>query len=146
MKNVAQDAIWQFEVNASKQLSVVSAQAKALLLGNALQMSSARLLQSQGAAVASASEITLGAAGNRFQISGTTNIDRIDSTDWAGGSIINLHFQGSLTVNHATANNGAFKGLRLAGAANFAVTAADQLTLQYDGVDLVWYELARAVI
>jgi hypothetical protein len=100
----------------------------------------------QGAAAASGAQITLGTDGNRFQITGTTQSDLILSTGWQGGSIVTLHFQGSVTVRHNQAPSGAFHPLMLAGAANFSATANDQLTLQYDSTDSKWYEIGRTVI
>lgn len=105
-----------------------------------------RLQKKQGAAVASANNLTLGSDGNRFQITGTTQINLIDNTDWQGGSIVTLHFQGAVTVTHNTAASGNNKPIMLSGAANFSATANDQLTLQYDSTDSKWYEIARTVI
>lgn len=105
-----------------------------------------RLKQGQGVAVASANNLVLGSGGNRFQISGTTQINLLDNTSWTAGSIITLHFQGSLTVKHNQAASGNNKPIMLSGAVDFAATADDQLTLQYDGTAVKWYETARTVI
>lgn len=118
----------------------------ARLAAGSAGMTTGRWSVKQGAAVASAAEVTLGSDGNRFQITGTTQIDKILITGWQGGSIVTLHFQGSVTVTHNTANNGSFHGFRLAGAANFSATANDQLTLQYDSTSSAWFEIARVVI
>lgn len=111
-----------------------------------LQMQSKRIQGAQGAAVASASNLSLGLDGNRFQITGTTTIDRIANSSWQGGAIVTLHFQGSLTVTHNAAPSGVNHPIMLAGAANFSATANDQLVLQYDSTDSKWYEIARTVI
>jgi hypothetical protein len=111
-----------------------------------LQMQSKRHQPAQGAAVASANNLALGADGNRFQISGTTQINLIDASNWQGGAIITLHFQGALTVKNNQVVSGNFKPIRLSGSVDFAATDHDQLTLQYDGTDQQWYELARTVI
>ena len=118
----------------------------ARLAAGSAGMTTGRWSEKQGAAVASAGEVTLGSDGNRFQITGTTQIDKILVTGWQGGSTVALHFEGSVTVTNGTANNGSFHGLRLAGAANFSATANDQLTLQYDSTTSAWFEIARTVI
>jgi hypothetical protein len=100
----------------------------------------------QGAAVASATQVTLGSDGNRFQVTGTTQTDLILSTGWQGGSIVTLHFQGIVTCRHNQAPSGAFHPLMLAGAASFVSSADDQLTLQYDSTASKWYEIGRTVI
>lgn len=104
-----------------------------------------RFLGLQAVSVASANNLTLG-NGNRFQITGTTQINLIDITDWQGGSEVTLHFQGAVTVAHNQAASGNFKPIMLSGSANFGATANDQLTLQYDLVDSKWYEKCRTVI
>ena len=108
--------------------------------------SNARLLQAQGAAVASANNLALGADGNRFQISGTTQINLIDNSNWQGGAIVVLHFQGAVTVKHNQAASGNNKPIMLSGAADMSATADDQLVLQYDSTASKWYEISRAVI
>jgi hypothetical protein len=111
---------------------------------NTVQISNARLLGVKGADVVSANDITLG-NGNHFQITGTTQINRILTTNWTAGSSIVLKFSASVTVAHQGAANGSsFARINLAGAANFSATANDTLTLIYDGTD--WFETARAVI
>lgn len=106
-------------------------------------MTSGRWSVKQGAAVASANDLTLGVDGNRFQISGTTQINRILNTGWQGGSIITLHFQGAVTVSHNATSGSSFQGIMLEGGANFSAAANDQLTLQYDVTSAKWHEIAR---
>jgi len=107
-------------------------------------LSSARIQGDQGGDVASAGTITLG-NGNYFDITGTTAIDYITTTDWQSGSEVTLQFDASVTVNHNTgsvpANTAA---ILLSGAGNFAATADDTLTLVYDGT--TWREKARTII
>ena len=106
---------------------------------------SGRIQGSKGADVASATTITLGNDGNYFDITGTTTIDYITTTDWQAGSEITLQFDSSLTVTHNGASPGASStAMRLAGAANFSATSGDTLTLIYDGT--YWREKARTVI
>lgn len=116
------------------------------LAAGSAAMTTGRWSVKQGAAIASANDVTLGSDGNRFQITGTTQINRILNTGFQGGSIITLHFQGAVTVTHNTASGSSFQGIMLAGAVSFVASALDQLTLQYDSTDAKWYEIARTVI
>lgn len=99
----------------------------------------------KGADVASGGTLTLGSDGNSFDITGTTAIDYITTTNWTAGSIVVLQFDASVSVNH---NSGSVPAdtaaIHLAGAANLSATAGDTLTLWYDGT--VWREIARTVI
>jgi hypothetical protein len=104
-----------------------------------------RLNKAKGADVGSANDMTLGDAGNLFQITGTTQINRITTTGWLQGAEITLKFSGSVTVTHqGAATSGALARLNLAGAVNFSATANDVLKLVYDGTD--WFEVSRTVI
>jgi hypothetical protein len=104
------------------------------------------LTLTQGAQADSANNLVLGADGNRYQIAGTTQINLIANTNWTGGTIVVLHFQGAVTVKHNQAASGVNKPIMLAGAVDFSASANDQLTLQYDSTDSKWYEIARTVI
>lgn len=95
----------------------------------------------KGADVASATNVTLGGGGNYFDITGSTQIDTIVTTNWQAGSVIILQFDASVTVKHATAGTGA--QLFLAGAGDFSATANDTLMLVYDGT--YWREVSRSV-
>lgn len=118
--------------------------AAAMTMTGTLTMSSARTLWAKGADVASANDITLG-NGNHFQITGTTQINRITTTSWQAGSIVTFKFTSTPTLKHqGAANSGALARVNLAGAVDFVATANDTITLLYDGTD--WFELARAVI
>jgi len=99
------------------------------------------LLGSKGTDVVSANDVTLGNA-NFFTVTGNTQLNTIAATDWTAGSVIVLQFSGAPTVKHNTAGTGA--SLLLAGAADFAATANDTLTLVYNGT--AWVETARATI
>lgn len=107
--------------------------------------SQGRFKASKGADVASADEITLGAIGNFFDITGTTTINHINKTDWPAGTPVTLQFDASLTVTHnAAAPSGTEASILLAGGANFNATADDTLQLVYDGT--TFREVSRAVI
>jgi len=104
-----------------------------------------RLNTRKGADVASAETITLGADGNYFDITGTTGISYITTTDWDPGAVVTLQFDGSVTVTHNGGSPAATSAaILLSGAANLSATANDTLTLVYDGT--TWREIARCVI
>lgn len=101
----------------------------------------ARTQHAQGAVVASANNVTLGNDGNRFQISGTTQINLINNGGWQGGAIVVLHFQGIVVVKHNQVASGNNKPIFLAGVADLTTAAKTQLTLQYDSTDSTWYQI-----
>lgn len=108
-------------------------------------ISDGRFLAAKGSDVASADEITLGANGNYFDITGTTTINHITKTDWQAGSVVVLQFDANVTVTHnAGTPTGTEASLILAGAVDFSATPDDTLQLAYDGV--TWRELSRTVI
>ncbi len=106
---------------------------------------SGRLQERQGAAVASANNLTVGTDGNYFQITGSTQINLIDSSGWQGGSRIEMKFNSNPLVKHNQAASGNFKPIMLNGGVDFATAANNTLTLVYDSTDAKWYELARKV-
>jgi hypothetical protein len=101
-----------------------------------------RVLTAYGEDVASAANITLG-DGKHFNITGTTQIDTINSTGWVAGSEVTLHFGASVTVKHNTSGSGA--EILLAGGLDFAATAGDNLTLVLNSTG-DWEEISRTVI
>jgi len=109
------------------------------------QMQSKRLQAAQGATKASANNLVLGTDGNRFQISGSTQINLIDNSSWQGGAIVTLHFQSTPTVKHNQAASGNNKPIMLSGSVDFVAAANGRLVLQYDSTDGVWYEIGRTV-
>ena len=96
-------------------------------------MGSARFQESQGADVASANDLTLGADGNTFVITGTTQINRLDSTDWQPGATVTFLFSGILTVKDAQGSSGAFLGIHLNGSADLITVNGTVLKLTYIG-------------
>lgn len=107
-----------------------------------------RVNQAQGADVASAGDLTLGVDGNTFEITGTTTINAITVANWTLGSMVTLMFSSSVTVKHNTAGGGGTSVMLLSGAADFAATGGDTLTLRYCEIGGVnaWRECGRAVI
>ncbi len=108
---------------------------------------SGRIQGFQGADVASANNLVLG-AGNVFEITGTTQINLISNLSWQNGSQITLLFTSTPTVKHNQATSGTNITIRLAGAVDFVATAGDTLTLVLSeiGGTQAWREVSRAVI
>jgi len=99
--------------------------------------------QIKGTDVASADAITLGFGGNTFDITGTTTINHINSTNWVIGSVVILHFDGAVTLtNNAGGLTGAECNILLSGDANFTTSAGDILTfVLHDSTS--WQEISR---
>jgi hypothetical protein len=108
---------------------------------------SGRVLDAQGADVASANNLSLGTDGNAFEITGTTTINLISNTNWQNGSVIRLAFSSSLTVTNNAGTSGSNINILLAGGANFSATANDILTLMLCeiGGTQNWVEVSRSV-
>ena len=73
---------------------------------------------SQGSDIASASTITPSSTGHQFDVTGTTSITTIASTNSWDGRLIALQFDGVLTLTHSS-------NLYLPGAANITTAAGD---------------------
>jgi len=101
---------------------------------------SGRLKTDKGADVASATAMTLGADGNTFDITGTTTIVTIPSTNWAVGNIVHLQFDGVLTVTHSSATD----SILLGDQSNMTTAAGDVLSLFFNGTN--WVEISRSVV
>ena len=98
-----------------------------------------RLQTAMGASVASANNLTLGADGNLFTISGTTQINLIDSTGWSAGSRVTLIFSGALTVKNNQTVSGSNKPIILNTNNDYTTTAGYTLDLIYNGT--AWYDI-----
>jgi len=92
-----------------------------------------RVQGTMGSDVTSASTLTLG-DGNFFQITGTTTINYITTTNWKKGSIVYLIFVNGLTINHNTSSPPAnTASILISGNANIVFSAGSTITLIYDG-------------
>jgi len=91
-------------------------------------------MSGRGAAIASASAITLPAQGDVFSITGTTNITAMTTGAGNAGRRVTLIFAGALTFTD---------GANLTLAGNFVTTADDTITLVCDGTN--WIEVSRSV-
>ncbi len=92
-----------------------------------------RLLETQGADVASTNDLTLGTDGSYFDIGGVTQINRIASAGWLAGSRFMLQFDGAVTVKDAQAAGGGFASVLITGSADYISAAGSILELVFDG-------------
>lgn len=99
------------------------------------------LKTAKGIDVAAANDLTLGADGNTFVITGSTQINAITILPFEAGSVINLIFTGSPTVKHNTAGGGGTAAIFLSGSLDFAALNNSVLSLVYDGTQ--WQEISR---
>lgn len=116
---------------------------------NAVRTSMSNRLQfAQGADVGSANDLTLGDDGNVFEITGSTQINDITTTNWQLGSQVVLIFAANPTVKHNSGGGGSTAVILLDGGVDFSASSGDTLTLCYSdqGGTLAWRELAHAVI
>jgi hypothetical protein len=106
---------------------------------------SGNLAIEQGVDVASANDVTL--VTNLTEITGTTQVNHIASTNWVNGSEITLMFSGNVTVKNNQATSGANIKLLLAGGADFNATADDviKFVLGEIGGTIAWREVSRSV-
>jgi len=88
-----------------------------------------RVLQAQGADVASANNLSLGVDGNTFEITGTTQINLISNTNWQNGSEVTLLLASGITIKHGQATSGSNITISLSGAADLVTTSETSLTL-----------------
>lgn len=108
-----------------------------------------RWSENQGTDIASASTITLANNGNTFELTGTTAVDLITKTGFRDGSKITLIANENVTINHGTATSGSDITILLSGAANFAMTANDSVTLVLSTTTAggqAWREISRTAI
>lgn len=82
-------------------------------------------------------------AANYYRVDGSTTIQKISAVDITGGTEIRLLLPAAVTVNNNVANNGDYKGIKLASAANYTSSKLHMLRLIYDSVDDCWYECGR---
>lgn len=106
---------------------------------------SGRVQASHGADIASSNNITLGTDGNKFAVTGATQLNAIDITGWQSGADVVLRFATGLTVKHNTGGSGTYKPILLAGSVDLVATANTRLSLYYDAAVGFWQELARTV-
>lgn len=96
----------------------------------------------QGADVASANNLVLGADGTVFNITGATQVNLLASTGWQQGSMVFLQFTSACVVKHGQTTSGANKRINLRGGVDFTSVASDMLALYYNGT--TWEEVFRS--
>lgn len=141
-KNLVSNAITgtgNVVMSASPTLTGTMAAAAATFSGNVTV--SGRSLGGLSA-VASANNLVLGST-NANTVSGTTQINLIDSTNWVAGTIVDVIFLGALTVKHNQTPSGANKAILLAASSDMTTSANTVLTLLYDGTN--FQEVSRKV-
>jgi hypothetical protein len=100
-----------------------------------------RVELSQGVAVASAGNFTVGNDGNLFSVTGNTQINAITNTNWNAGSEIGLIFTGTPTLKNNTAGGAGTSPMLLAGSTDYTAAAGDYIGLRFDG--FFWHETSR---
>lgn len=103
-----------------------------------------RIEEGQGANVGTANNLTLGGDGNYFRVTGSTQINLLDNTNWQGGSQVTIKSNDGVTFKHNQAASSTFRPLILSGQIDYACPATGTITFVYDATDAVWYETARS--
>jgi hypothetical protein len=113
-------------------------------LGN--HVATKALLHVKALDVASADAITLTDRGNTFDITGTTTINHINTTNWGVGGMVILQFDGAVTLTHNAGSLAGSEGnMLLARNQNYTTTAGDILTfVLHDSTN--WKEISRSNI
>lgn len=96
---------------------------------------------SQGVAVASAANFTVGNDGNLFSVTGNNQINAITNTNWQAGSEIGLIFTGTPLLKNNTIGGAGTSPMLLAGSTDYTAAAGDYIGLRFDG--FFWHETTR---
>lgn len=104
-----------------------------------------RVIEKQGADIASANSITLG-DGNTFELTGGTTVHAIATADWQNGALVTLLISADLEIKNNTAGAVGTAVILLNGGVDFGGTAGDTLTLRLSEIGGVqaWREVGRA--
>lgn len=106
-----------------------------------------RFKELKGANLTAASTLALGFDGNKFIVTGNTNIDLITSTGWQDGAEVDLIFTGTPTINHGTATSGANYTILLQDGVNFGITKNPTIvTFIIDVTNTRWLEKSRKAL
>ena len=89
-------------------------------------------LHKGASSIVAASKITLGNDGNIFTVTGNTNIDTINITNWTSGANIYLYFTGTPTINNQSTGVGRI----YCQGSNISVSAGDVYEFILD--DTIW--------
>lgn len=106
--------------------------------GFSVLIAAARFQEKRGAAVASATTLTVGTDGNEFPITGTTTINGITTAGWQAGARVSLELVSGITITHNSgAPGGGAVAILLRAAANLTTAKAYLLELRYNGTNWV---------
>lgn len=97
----------------------------------------------KGSNIASANDLPIGGDGNTFTITGTTQINAIQTKSLTAGTIFVLIFAGALTVKHNTTGGAGTATILLEGSVDLVTAANTVLTLVWDGTN--FQEISRKV-
>lgn len=106
------------------------------------------IIGSQGTDIASGTTIVIPTDGNVFELTGTTAVTLITKTNYQDGHTITLIANENVTITNGTATSGSDITIKLAGAANYSMTADDTLTLCLCSTTAgaqAWREVSRSV-
>lgn len=105
------------------------------------------VLQKQGTDVASANSMTLGTGGNSFEITGTTQINLLNSSNWQNGATVRLMFTSNPTIKNGQATSSTNITMLLNGGVDFVASSNDVLTLMLGEIGgvVAWREVSRSV-
>jgi len=107
---------------------------------NGTYQAQGRELGTQGTDVASANDITLG-LGNYFDITGTTQVNRIAKAGWTAGSRVILQFDGVVTVKDAQAGDATWASILVSSSADYTSAAGSMVEIVYDGASFRLYPI-----
>lgn len=91
-----------------------------------------RILGLQGTDVSSAGDITLG-LGNYFDITGTTQINRIAKAGWTAGSRIILQFDAIVTIKDAQTGDATYASILVSSSTDYVSSAGSMVEIIFDG-------------
>ena len=92
-----------------------------------------RFQYKQGTDIASANDITIGNNGNLFDITGTTQINRISPTGWQAGAGFKLQFDGVVTIKDAQATGGGYNTILCDNSTDIVTATGTIVEFLYDG-------------
>jgi|TARA_Y100000034_G_C6882839_1_gene404824 hypothetical protein len=93
----------------------------------------------KGSDIASANDVTLSATHRYWDITGTTQVNRIASAGWEAGAEGYLQFDGVVTVKDNQAAGGGFATILITGSQDYTSAAGSILKIIYDGTSFKAY-------
>ncbi len=93
--------------------------------------------------ITAANSLTLGNFGNTFTVTGNTQVNLLDSTNWQEGSKVTLIFTGTPTVKQNQTASGNFQPMFLAGSVDLVV--GNNTIVTFVKMPNLWQEISRTV-